>query len=265
MFVFEEESIFCESCYEKKFAKTCHSCRRPIVGVSGAAPVISGLNSFMYNMYFVLHTHTHTHTLQLHKVIDAHCMIIPISAHSLCLPLSPSPCITAQDLSWHQEHFVCSRCNTDLSQGGYTVHNNRDTVCVHVCLLYVCVKALACAVYTFLNSPSPPLSPSLALSFLPSPLSPSLTLSPPLSPSLTLSHPLSLSPPLPPSLPPSPLSLSGEGFNMEAGQLFCGGCYGESYGATCGGCGSKIGGDQLWVEALDQQWHSHCFTCTVSE
>ena len=70
--------------------------------------------------------------------------------------------------------------------------------------------------------------------------------------------------PLPPSLSPS-LSLSGEGFNMEAGQLFCGGCYGESYGATCGGCGSKIGGDQLWVEALDQQWHSHCFTCTVSE
>ena len=51
---------------------------------------------------------------------------------------------------------------------------------------------------------------------------------------------------------------------MEAGQLFCGSCYGESYGATCGGCGSKIGGDQLWVEALDQQWHSHCFTCTVS-
>ena len=59
--------------------------------------------------------------------------------------------------------------------------------------------------------------------------------------------------------------LIGEGFNMEAGQLFCGGCYGESYGATCGGCGSKIGGDQLWVEALDQQWHSYCFTCTVSK
>ena len=109
--------------------KTCHSCRRPIVGVSGAVPVISGLNSFaMYNtctyMYFVLHTHT----LLLHKVIvpiDAHCMIFSLSAHSL------QPCITAQDLSWHQEHFVCSRCNTDLSQGGCTVHNNRDTVCVH--------------------------------------------------------------------------------------------------------------------------------------
>ena len=94
-------------------------------------------------------------------------MIIPISAHSLCLPLSLQPCITAQDLSWHQEHFVCSRCNTDLSQGGYTVHNNRDTVCVHVCLLYVCVNALACAcVYVSELSPSlslPP-SPSLPLS-----------------------------------------------------------------------------------------------------
>ena len=30
----EQESIFCENCYEKKFAKTCYSCRRPIVGVS---------------------------------------------------------------------------------------------------------------------------------------------------------------------------------------------------------------------------------------
>ena len=50
---------------------------------------------------------------------------------------------------------------------------------------------------------------------------------------------------------------------MEAGQLLCGDCYGESYGATCGGCGQKIGGDQLWVEALDQQWHQNCFICTV--
>lgn len=113
MFVFEEESIFCEKCYEKKFAKTCHSCRRPIVG----------------------------------------------------------SCITAQDLSWHEEHFRCSRCNADLTQG--------------------------------------------------------------------------------------------EGFSMEANQLLCGDCYGETYGATCGGCGQKIGGDQLWVEALDKQWHSQCFTCTI--
>ena len=56
--------------------------------------------------------------------------------------------------------------------------------------------------------------------------------------------------------------LPGEGFHMEAGQLLCGDCYGEAYGATCGGCGQKIG-DQLWVEALELQWHPQCFTCTV--
>ena len=57
---------------------------------------------------------------------------------------------------------------------------------------------------------------------------------------------------------------SGEGFNMEANQLFCGDCYGAAYGATCFGCGQKIGGDELWVEAMDHQWHSQCFKCEVS-
>ena len=32
-FVFEEEQIFCESCYEKTFAKTCYACHKPILGV----------------------------------------------------------------------------------------------------------------------------------------------------------------------------------------------------------------------------------------
>ena len=51
------------------------------------------------------------------------------------------------------------------------------------------------------------------------------------------------------------LSLSEEGFNMEAGQLFCGSCYGKSYyyGATCEGCGSKIGGD-LQLPWLHVDW-----------
>ena len=80
-------------------------------------------------------------------------------------------------------------------------------------------------------------------SFLPSPLSPSLTLSPPPS----------LSPSLPPLFhSPSP-SLSGEGFNMEAGQLFCGGCYGESYGASVEGVDQRLEetscGWRLWISS----------------
>ena len=48
---------------------------------------------------------------------------------------------------------------------------------------------------------------------------------------------------------------------MEAGQLFCGGCYGESYGATCGGCGSKIGGSGV---VLAYVYHHVC-QCACAE
>ena len=97
-------------------------------------------------------------------------------------PLSLQPCITAQDLSWHQEHFVCSRCNTDLSQGGYTLHNSRDAVCVHVCMCVYVSKPLSLP-----PPPPPPPPPPLSLS-LPFPLS------------LPISLPLPPSPSLPPSL-----------------------------------------------------------------
>ena len=99
------------------------------------------------------------HTKFVYDVpIDAHYnMILYINVY---LPPSLQPCITAQDLSWHQEHFVCSRCNTDLSQCGYTAHNNRDAVCVHVCMcVYISKLPLP---------PSPPPPPSLSLSPPPS-------------------------------------------------------------------------------------------------
>ena len=59
-------------------------------------------------------------------------------------------------------------------------------------------------------------------------------------------------------------STVGSGFNMENNLLFCGDCFGSVYGATCFGCSRKIGGDELWVEALEHQWHPACFVCEVS-
>ena len=73
---------------------------------------------------------------------------------------------------------------------------------------------------------------------------------------------------------------SQDGFNMENGNLFCSvcqiiyisfvsifmlkDCYGEMYGATCFACKQKIGANELWVEALDHNWHPQCFVCGVS-
>jgi len=32
-FIFEEETVFCEDCFQSKFAEHCHGCKRPISGV----------------------------------------------------------------------------------------------------------------------------------------------------------------------------------------------------------------------------------------
>lgn len=110
-FVYEEDKIFCEDCYQNQFAQTCYSCHQPILG----------------------------------------------------------PCISAVGRHWHQEHFSCSRCSADLSKG--------------------------------------------------------------------------------------------EGFNMDNNLLFCSECFSSLFGATCYGCSKRIAGEELWVEALDHQWHPACFSC----
>ena len=43
------------------------------------------------------------------------------------------------------------------------------------------------------------------------------------------------------------------------------GCYSDQFGAMCAGCSKAIGGGDLWVEALDKNWHPNCFVCEVSK
>ena len=42
-------------------------------------------------------------------------------------------------------------------------------------------------------------------------------------------------------------------------------CFTEAYGVSCSGCGQTIGANELWVEALDRNWHPQCFVCGVRE
>lgn len=55
-----------------------------------------------------------------------------------------------------------------------------------------------------------------------------------------------------------------DGFNFEDNQLYCKNCFDQSYGTTCHGCKQNISANDLWVEALDNNWHPQCFVCTVS-
>ncbi|XP_078469527.1 PDZ and LIM domain protein 5-like isoform X1 [Lampetra planeri] len=53
--------------------------------------------------------------------------------------------------------------------------------------------------------------------------------------------------------------LADTGFVVEAGKVYCQGCYGMFFAPPCGKCSQKIVGEITY--ALKQAWHSNCFVC----
>ena len=54
------------------------------------------------------------------------------------------------------------------------------------------------------------------------------------------------------------------GFHYDEGRLYCPKCFTAAYGVQCYGCKQLVGGNELWVEAMDHNWHPQCFVCLVS-
>ena len=54
------------------------------------------------------------------------------------------------------------------------------------------------------------------------------------------------------------------GFHYDEGRLYCPQCFATMNAVQCFGCKQLIGGNELWVEAMDQNWHPGCFVCIVS-
>ena len=54
------------------------------------------------------------------------------------------------------------------------------------------------------------------------------------------------------------------GFHYEDGLLFCPKCFTLNNAVECFGCKQLVGGNDLWIEAMDQNWHPQCFVCVVS-
>ena len=55
-----------------------------------------------------------------------------------------------------------------------------------------------------------------------------------------------------------------EGFLVDNGKPYCGKCFEDLFSVKCGKCLKPITGGEKYVEALNKNWHSQCFTCTVS-
>ncbi len=49
-FIFEDDKIFCDQCYENQVAATCFKCKRPIIGVSVDYIVVMVV-SLVYTVY----------------------------------------------------------------------------------------------------------------------------------------------------------------------------------------------------------------------
>ena len=60
-------------------------------------------------------------------------------------------------------------------------------------------------------------------------------------------------------------NFNNEGFLIEIGKPYCERCHDDLFGVKCAGCKRSITGGQRYVEALNQNWHTDCFICGVSE
>lgn len=132
----------------------------------------------------------------------------------------------AQGRAWHSEHFVCSKCDGDLSQGfkeledslfcGDCYFDNFGEKCAN------CNKSCAGAVVQ-----------ALGKSYHPEHFT-----------CFTCSDVLT------------------DGFNVDNGNPYCKKCH-TNFMPLCAGCNSRIEGASQWISALSKDWHNGCFTCSV--
>lgn len=53
------------------------------------------------------------------------------------------------------------------------------------------------------------------------------------------------------------------GFHVEDGLPYCIQDYNQLFSSKCAGCKFPIEAGDQFVEALNENWHVECFTCTV--
>lgn len=136
------------------------------------------------------------------------------------------PYVGAQGRAWHSEHFVCSVCDGDLSQGfkevddklfcGPCYFENYGEKCAN------CGKTCAGSVIQALGKSYHPehftcFDCGIVLK---------------------------------------------EGFNVDKGNPYCPACH-RNFLPLCAGCNKRIEGASQWISALERDWHNGCFACGV--
>ncbi|XP_077999300.1 PDZ and LIM domain protein 5-like isoform X2 [Glandiceps talaboti] len=143
------------------------------------------------------------------------------------------PFVNAVGKNWHPEHFHCSHCGDNLMELGF-VEEGGQMFCEKDYTAYFaapCAKCQQPIVGDTLNALDKAWHPECFV--------------------CTQCH-----------LPFSSMG-AGSSFHVEDGKPFCERDWNEMFTTKCAGCQFPIEPGDKWVEALDTQWHSGCFTCSV--
>lgn len=142
-------------------------------------------------------------------------------------PLSGGPFVSAIGKTWHPDHFCCSSCSVSLQNQAFVEENNQlfCEKCYNSFYAPKCAHCNNAIIGNCINALGKSWHPDhFVCSFC-------------------------------------NRGFGNEGFLVDSGKPYCEKCFEDLFSVKCGKCMRAITGGEKYVEALNKNWHSQCFTC----
>ncbi|XP_022100389.1 PDZ and LIM domain protein 1-like isoform X3 [Acanthaster planci] len=146
-----------------------------------------------------------------------------------CDSMIRGPFVSAVGRNWHPEHFVCAHCHENLSTQGFVEQNGK----VYCEKDFNSLYAPRCAIC------SRPISQGGCVQAMGNQYH---------SDCFVCHH--------------CKQPITGTSFHISEGKPYCKRDYQALFSVRCASCNYPVEPGDAWVEALQKQWHSNCFTCS---
>ncbi|XP_038060084.1 LIM domain-binding protein 3-like isoform X3 [Patiria miniata] len=146
-----------------------------------------------------------------------------------CDSMIRGPFVSAVGRNWHPEHFVCAHCHQNLSTQGFVEQNGK----VYCERDFNSLYAPNCAIC------NRPISQGGCVQAMGSQYH---------SDCFVCHH--------------CKDPITGTSFHISEGKPYCKRDYQKLFSVRCAACNYPVEPGDAWVEALNKQWHSNCFTCS---
>jgi len=148
--------------------------------------------------------------------------------HACQQPLT-GPFVSAIGKTWHPDHFCCSSCKTSLQNQAFVEESNQ-LFCENCYNQYYAPKCAHCnnaIIGNCINALGKSWHPDHFICTFCS------------------------------------RNFGSDGFLVDSGKPYCEKCFEDLFSVKCGKCQRPITGGEKYVEALNKNWHSNCFACSV--